>query len=215
LTAVEGPGAGAPEDADWIAALRSTGAEYEAALVQVVGLVRRAVRHEISRRPDLWHELGQVRVTEIIDSATDEATAAVLAHLDEFEGRSRFTTWVYKFGINYAYAESRRAMWRDRPVELEGLVDSRVDRLPPPSAWVEAKDLATAVSIAVDTVLTPHQRRVALALLIDEVPIDALAERLGTNRNALYKTIHDVRCRLRRELRARGYLEPGSGEASA
>ncbi len=55
-------------------------------------------------------------------------------------------------------------------------------------------------------VLTPYQRRIAVALLVDNVPIDVLAERLGTNRGALYKTLHDVRVRLRRELTSRGYL---------
>jgi RNA polymerase sigma-70 factor (ECF subfamily) len=204
----------ARDDAGWVAALRSTGSEYEVALLEVVWMVRRAVRHEISRRPGLWHELGQVRVAEIIESATDEATTAILGRLDEFEGRSRFATWVYKFGINHAYAEIRRALWRDRAVDLDDLADTPVDHTHTPAAWVEAKDLAAAVNVAVDSVLTPHQRRVALAILIDEVPIDVLAERLGTNRNALYKTIHEVRCRLRKELGARGFLETAEyGEA--
>ena len=55
-------------------------------------------------------------------------------------------------------------------------------------------------------VLTPHQRRVAIALLVDGVPIDVLADRLGTTRGALYKTVHDVRVRLRTELVATGHL---------
>lgn len=61
--------------------------------------------------------------------------------------------------------------------------------------------------MAIDTVLTPHQRSVALAIIVQGVPIDVLAERLGTNRNALYKTVHDARGRLRAELRTRGYLD--------
>jgi RNA polymerase sigma-70 factor (ECF subfamily) len=56
-------------------------------------------------------------------------------------------------------------------------------------------------------VLTPYQRRVAVALLVDGVPIDVLADRLGTSRGALYKTLHDVRVRLRAELTAKGYLQ--------
>jgi RNA polymerase sigma-70 factor (ECF subfamily) len=54
-------------------------------------------------------------------------------------------------------------------------------------------------------VLTAHQRRVVTALVIDEVPVDVLAERLGTSRNSLYKTLHDARVRLRSELTAAGY----------
>ncbi len=53
--------------------------------------------------------------------------------------------------------------------------------------------------------LTPHQRRVLLAVVLDDVPIDVLAERLGTTRGALYKTIHDARARLRAALAQGGF----------
>jgi RNA polymerase sigma-70 factor (ECF subfamily) len=58
--------------------------------------------------------------------------------------------------------------------------------------------------------LTPHQRRIVVALLIDEVPVDVLSERLGTSRNAVYKTLYDARVVLRAHLRAAGYLPPAS-----
>jgi RNA polymerase sigma-70 factor (ECF subfamily) len=45
-----------------------------------------------------------------------------------------------------------------------------------------------------------------VALLVEEIPIDVLAERLATNRNALYQTLHEVRKRLRAYLSAEGYL---------
>ena len=51
-----------------------------------------------------------------------------------------------------------------------------------------------------------------LALLVDDVPIDILAERLGTNRNALYKTLHDARVRVRAFLTAAGYLRAATGK---
>ena len=76
---------------------------------------------------------------------------------------------------------------------------------PSPDEYAEGSELAAAVRAAIDSVLTPHQRRIALALLVEEVPIDVLAERLGTNRNALYKTLHDARGRLRSHLAAQGY----------
>ena len=77
-----------------------------------------------------------------------------------------------------------------------------------PADLTEAAQLAAAVQEALTTALTPHQRRVALALLVEEIPIDVLADRLGTNRNALYKTLHDARCRLRAALTASGHLDP-------
>jgi RNA polymerase sigma-70 factor (ECF subfamily) len=76
----------------------------------------------------------------------------------------------------------------------------------------EASDLARALEDAIATSLSPHQRRVVLALLVDDVPIDVLAERLGSTRNALYKTLHDARARLRRSLVTQGYLDAPDGE---
>jgi RNA polymerase sigma-70 factor (ECF subfamily) len=49
---------------------------------------------------------------------------------------------------------------------------------------------------------------VLLALTVDGVPIDVLAERLSTTRGALYKTLHDARRKLRRSLDEQGLL-PG------
>lgn len=83
-----------------------------------------------------------------------------------------------------------------------------VDRGSTPADLAEAAQLARALEHAIATVLTPHQRRVALALVVDDVPIDVLADRLGTNRNALYKTLHDARTRLRAALVATGHLDP-------
>jgi RNA polymerase sigma-70 factor (ECF subfamily) len=83
-----------------------------------------------------------------------------------------------------------------------------VDRAPTPADVSEASHLARAVESAIARELTPHQRRVVLALLVEEVPIDVLADRLGSTRNALYKTLHDARRRLRAALVDSGHLDP-------
>jgi RNA polymerase sigma-70 factor (ECF subfamily) len=193
-------------DEEWIDALRARGAGYDDAVRRLRLAVGQAARHQVSRMPQVWAELGRVRAEEIIESAADHATMAVLARLDRFEGRSKFTTWVYKFGIWHAATEARRALWRDRPVELDGQPEPASKDSMTPAAYVEAQDFSAAAAVALETVLTPHQRRIARALIIDEVPIDVLAERLGTNRNALYKTLHDARVSLRAELLQRGFL---------
>lgn len=193
-------------DQEWIDALRLRCPGHDEAVRRLRQTVRHAARHQVRRMPQVTAELGEVRAEEIIESAADEATMAVLAHLDRFEGRSRFTTWIYKFGILHAATEARRALWHDRPIGLQEQPEpASADPLTPES-YAEARDFAAAVSVALRTVLTPHQRRVAYALIIDEVPIDVLAERLHTNRNALYKSLHDARIKLRAELRLRGYL---------
>lgn len=195
-----------PDDGEWIAALGGHGAAHIEAVRRLHETVRRAARHQVGRMPRVWAELGGVRAEEIIDAAADEATTAVLANLDRFEGRSRFSTWVYKFGILHANSEAKRALWRDRPVNLDDQPEPVEDDSAGPQAAVEASELAAAVTVAMRTVLTPHQHLVARALIVDGVPIDVVAERLGTNRNAIYKTLHDTRVRLRAHLRQQGVL---------
>ncbi|MEO7449226.1 MAG: sigma-70 family RNA polymerase sigma factor [Humibacillus sp.] len=137
--------------------------------------------------------------------AADEAMMAVLTKLPTFEGRSRFTTWAYKFAILQSATEVRRCVWAHREVELGDLTHVPESGVSPANC-AEAADLAVAVRLAIDVALTPHQRRITIALLVDEVPIDVLAQRLGSTRNALYKTVHDARTRLRAHLIASGHL---------
>jgi RNA polymerase sigma-70 factor (ECF subfamily) len=189
---------------DWLVRLSSRGPVRDEAVVRLHALMIRAARHQVYRMPEAIG-LGPARREEIVLSAADEATVSVLARLDAFEGRSRFTTWAFKFGILHAGVEVRRAAWSDREVELEPIHDVGTSG-PSPEGYAETRDLAGALGRAIEEALTPHQRRVTVALLVDEVPIDVLAERLATTRNALYKTLHDARKRLRKQLRLDGYL---------
>lgn len=193
---------------DWIARLSMTGPIREEAIGQLHALMIRAARHQVSRMPDSA-ALGAAVREDIVNSAADDATIAVLGRLDSFEGRSRFTTWAYKFGILQAGVHVRRARWKGREIQLREIAEPAASHAASPEAHSEGRDLAQAVNDAIASSLTAHQQRVAVALLIDEVPIDVLAERLGTTRNALYKTLHDVRKRLRTELESRGFEAPG------
>jgi RNA polymerase sigma-70 factor (ECF subfamily) len=188
---------------DWVQALSVPGAERDVALRQLHQLLVRAARHQV------WRMRGQLAggadIDDIANQAADDALVAILGKLHTFAGRSRFTTWAYKFAIMNAAVQVRRQSWRDRDVPLED-ADLVVERAPTPDAYAQASDLAAALATAIATVLTPHQRRIAVALLIDEVPVDVLAERLGTSRNAVYKTLFDARVTLRAHLRAAGYL---------
>ena len=189
---------------EWMSRLTAfAGPDHDDAVGRLHDLMVRAAWHQVSRMSEAT-SMGLTRREEIVLSAADEATVSVLARLSAFEGRSRFTTWAYKFAILHAGVEVRRAAWSRREVELhDAEMTSSSDS---PETYAETRDLAGAVQRAIDEVLTPHQRRVALALLVDEVPIDVLAERLSTTRNALYKTLHDARKRLRQSLRDAGYL---------
>ncbi|KGN41813.1 RNA polymerase sigma factor [Knoellia aerolata] len=197
---------GVPED--WVSALSSSGADQQAAMRALHDLMVRAAAHQVWRMRSALPDASPGTVDVIVNQAADEAMTALLRKLHTFEGRSRFTTWAFKFAILQAATDVRRLQWQHREVELRDLDLERVphDTHDGPERQAEGADLARAVAGAMDTCLTPHQRRVAVALLVDGVPIDVLAERLGSNRNALYKTVHDVRRRLREDLTQRGYL---------
>jgi RNA polymerase sigma-70 factor, ECF subfamily len=202
-------GATPPPGEDWIAELTSDGPVREDALRRLHALLLRGARFQVSRMSAMRAMVGAAQVEDVITLAADEAMVAVLGKLSSFEGRSRFTTWAYKFAVLQAAVELRRQAWSRREVPLDA-APPLIEPRPSPDQYVEGAELAAAVRDAIDRVLTPHQRRIALALIVDEVPIDVLAERLGTNRNALYKTLHDARSRLRAHLALEGFLTPST-----
>lgn len=197
-------------DQDWVSELSDTGPIGQEALRQLHALLVRATRHQVWRLRDMLPGAGSSDLEDLAQQAANDAAVAVLRQLGTFEGRSRFTTWAYKFGIFQAGVAVRRQAWRHREVPLSDVladVSVCVDTASSPEAAVEGSDLAAAVRAAIETELTPHQRRVTLALLVEQVPIDVLADRLGTNRNALYKTLHDARRRLRATLALTGHID--------
>jgi RNA polymerase sigma-70 factor, ECF subfamily len=186
---------------DWLRSLRASGAERDDAVARLHALLLRAARFEVARRrPTLPHLRGN-ELDDIALEAADDALMSVLARLDDFRGESRFTTWVYKFALLEAAVKLRRRAWQGREVPLEPETWSLFgsDALEP-DEQAEQSELLRAVQSGINEVLTPHQRRVLVALALNGVPIDVLAERLNTNRGALYKTLHDARRKLREHL---------------
>jgi RNA polymerase sigma-70 factor (ECF subfamily) len=189
--------------AQWLAALRSSGAERERAVGELHALLLRAARFETGRRAGA--ALSARDRDDVAMQAADDALMLVLDKLDTFEGRSRFTTWAYKFAIYEAGVKTRRRGWQDREVALEDASWSLIpDSSSGPEAAVEERELLLALEAGIATALTAHQRNVLVALAITGVPIDVLAERLGTTRGALYKTLHDARRKLRGHLSNQG-----------
>jgi RNA polymerase sigma-70 factor, ECF subfamily len=193
------------ESREWLRTLRGTGAGHDAAVARLHALLLRAARFEVARRrPTLPHLRGN-ELDEIALEAADDALMSVLARLDDFRGASRFTTWVYKFALLEAAVKLRRRAWQGREVPLEpetwSLFSSSALE---PDEQAEQSELLATLQRAIAEVLTPHQRRVLVALALNGVPIDVLAERLNTTRGALYKTLHDARQKLRKHLHDSG-----------
>lgn len=193
------------EPDDWVKVLSSPGPDRENAIADLQALMVRAARYQVARMHADALTRAPDEIDDLVQHAADDATVSILAKLTTFEGRSKFTTWAYKFGILHAAVEVRRSRWKHREVTLDSLPEHASDRASPEQI-AEASELSRAVTVGIDVALTPHQRRIMLALLLEEIPIDVLAERLGTTRNTLYKTLHDARVRLRRYLDASGHL---------
>lgn len=155
-------------------------------------LLLRAARFELHRRRQLPYDDAE----DLAAQAANDAMVALLRKLDTFRGQSRFTTWAYKFALLEAGVKARRRAWQDREVPLDDDTAYR-DNRPSAQQTVEDADLLRAVRDAMRTDLTDHQREVFTALALNGVPIDVLAERLGSTRGALYKTLHDARRKLR------------------
>jgi RNA polymerase sigma-70 factor, ECF subfamily len=194
-----------PESREWLRCLREENVERDEAVARLHALLLRAARFEVARRrPTLPHLRGG-DLDDIATQAADDALMGVLRRLDDFRGASRFTTWAYKFALYEAAVKLRKRSWQGREVPLEpegwGLFSSAGLE---PDAEAEQSELVATLQEAIEEVLTPHQRRVLVALALNGVPIDVLAERLNTNRNALYKTLHDARRKLRKHLQERG-----------
>ncbi len=125
---------------------------------------------------------------------------------------SRFTTWACKFAIFEVSAKIGRHFWRHPAVPLDA---EDWDRLPDrfgldPAQEAEWRDLLAALRRAVDDKLTPRQREVFVAIVLNGVPLDALVLELGSSRNAIYKVLFDARRKLRSALVANGYLRDDS-----
>jgi RNA polymerase sigma-70 factor (ECF subfamily) len=201
----------APDDAsaEWLSALTGTGAAHEAGLTRLHGLlVRVAVRELRRREAGAWISGGEL--DDLAHQAADDAMLAILGKLGSFRGESRFTTWAYRFVVLEVSSKLGRHYWRQHPAgHLEA---EDWDRLPDrlgagPGEDAEHAELVKAVRQAVDETLTDHQRRLFVAVVLNEVPLDAVVARLGTNRNAVYKAIFDARRKVRGFLVANGYLE--------
>jgi RNA polymerase sigma-70 factor (ECF subfamily) len=194
------------ESQAWLDDLRAEGPRHDEAVARLRELLVRAARFEIARRrPALPHIRGG-ELAEIAEEAADDAAVSVLAKLDDFRGASRFTTWAYKFALLEAAVKLRRRAWQGRELPLEPeswtLVPSRE---PGPAETVEQGALLATIQEGIETVLTERQRTVLVALALNGVPIDVLAERLDTTRGALYKTVHDARRKLRKHLTKAGF----------
>lgn len=197
----------ARDNETWVKDLHASGAQRDAALAELRALLLRALPKEIAR----WLSPDNPEFKHFIEDTVQETLLRVLKGLDTFEGRSQFTTWVFKISVRVALNELRRRRWRD--VSLEGLTDDRVDDRVPyqfassepgPEAIAERTNILQRVQVIMAEELTERQRAAMHAINMQGIPMEVVAQRMGTNRNALYKLLHDARLRLKHRLEREG-----------
>ncbi|HNB35483.1 MAG TPA: sigma-70 family RNA polymerase sigma factor [Anaerolineales bacterium] len=187
----------------WLTDLRSTGEQHDAALSDLRDVIQKGLPYALSR----WLSSDDPLFPPLVEEVTQETLLRVLDQLDTFEGRSLFTTWVHKIAIRIALTELRRKRWRD--ASLDELTENEDAPPPPglladpqasPETSAERKDMISRVRRILEEELTPKQHQALVLLGLQDVPMEEAAKRMKTNRNALYKLLHDARLRLKKRL---------------
>jgi RNA polymerase sigma-70 factor (ECF subfamily) len=195
------------DSVDWLEGLSGIGPVRDAMTVRLYELLLRVARSEARRRsPQLG--IAGPELYDLAHQAAADAVVNVVAKIGEFRGESRFTTWACKFAMFEVSTKIGRHFWHHPTTSMDA---EDWDRLPDrfgldPAEASEWGALVTALHAAVDRDLTDHQRRIFVAIVLNGVPPDALVAELGTNRNAIYKTLFDARRKLRASLVTHGYV---------
>jgi RNA polymerase sigma-70 factor (ECF subfamily) len=193
-------------NAEWLSALTGGGDDEIAALTDLRAYLLRAARFALQRS---GAGMAAAHLTQLAEDCAQEAVVAVITHLGDFRGESRFTTWAYVFAINRALMAARRERWQN--VSLDALLESSLE-----PEWGEAahdnpqhrvmqEEMVATLRKAIDECLTDRQRDAVRAIVLQSVPLDEVVRRWQSNRNAVYKLLHDARRKLREYLEARGF----------
>ncbi len=188
-------------DQEWLDDLRGPG--RDAALSDLRAFLVRGLGYALASHSDVDAVL--------IEDFSQDALLKILDNLDSFRGESRFTTWAQKIAVRVALTELRRHRWRD--LSLESITDSQgldftpdflVDPQAPPDQQAVQRLFLESLQRLISTELTEKQRQALVAVRIQGMPLEEVARRMGSNRNALYKLLHDARQRLKSRMEAEG-----------
>jgi RNA polymerase sigma-70 factor, ECF subfamily len=195
-------------NAEWIAALQSAGEDQATAFADLRTYLLRAALFTLQRARHHVNHLGAGVLSQLAEDCTQEAMSAVVQHLAEFRGDSHFTTWAYTFAVNLALVAARRERWVRIPLDdvLDGSasLSSTAGDDPDPERRALQVEAVAAIREGIERHLTGKQQQALRAVVFEQVPLDEVARHWGSNRNALYKLLHDARRKLKNHLVARG-----------
>jgi RNA polymerase sigma-70 factor (ECF subfamily) len=197
----------------WIVALRENGDRAQSdALADLCQRLQRSIYFYLSQDRSDLRGLAAHELAHMAEDLAQDATLRIMENLDNFRGESRFTTWATKIAIRLAISDLRRSRYKDFSLDeltadgdlLPISTRLRTSASPTPEKVAERDDVMEKIDLALKEALTERQYQALVAVALKGIPMDALAERMGTNRNALYKLIHDARRKLKTHLEAQG-----------
>jgi RNA polymerase sigma-70 factor (ECF subfamily) len=199
---------------EWLQDLVADGIVQETAITDLRDLLLRATLYFFSRNVGDFQHLDREEIIQRAEDCAQDALIAVLNHLTDFRGESKFTTWAYKFAINMALVAARRERWKG--ISLDALDTSKesnvVEKMMQESSrevTPERSAMQTEVQrVIVEVIqheLTDKQRQVVLMMIFYEVPLDEVARHFESNRNAVYKLLHDARRKIKKNLEQHGF----------
>jgi RNA polymerase sigma-70 factor (ECF subfamily) len=199
---------------EWLQDLRSEGPVQETALQDLRELLLRAALYFFSRNLNDFQGLDRTEILQRAEDCAQDALLAVMDHLSDFRGDSKFSTWAYKFAINIALMAARRERWKGVSLDelassddnnfLERLMQEVSDVVTPEQSTLQ-NEVQSILQDVIERELTDKQRRVLVWMVLNEVPLDEVVRHLGTNRNAVYKMLHDARRKLKNGLKEHGF----------
>ncbi len=200
----------------WLVDLTDEDSSAQAAALDDLRVyLRRGILYYLSHERSDLSELSSEELRQMAEDFSQDATLRILDNLDSFRGDSRFTTWAMKIGTRTAISELRRARYKDFSLDeltadgefqlkLEG--GDNNNQIVSPERATEQVNVLQIIQQALDEVLTERQKAALEAVTLRGIPMDIVAEQMGTNRNALYKLLHDARKKLRTHLETQGIV---------
>lgn len=199
---------------EWLHDLNANGPTQETAITELRDHLLRAALYFFSRNRDDLAGLSRDEILQRAEDCAQDALLAVMNHLPDFRGDSQFTTWTYKFAINIALVAARRERWKE--VSLDELAQAGESSLldwtlrdksaaGAPDRAALQNEVRELIRDVIEHDLTENQRRVLILMVFQNVPLDEVARYMGSNRNAIYKLLHDARRKLKSSLSARGF----------
>ena len=199
---------------EWLNDLSASGEVQEAAITDLRDLLLRAALYFFSRNLSDFQGLHREEITQRAEDCAQDALIAVLDHLSDFRGDSKFSTWAYKFAINIALMASRRERWKGVSLDelassdtsnfFERVMQDKSDGVAPEQSAMQG-EIRKVIRELIERELTERQRQVLFMMVFNDVPMDEVVRHLDTNRNAIYKMLHDARRKLKSGLQARGF----------